>query len=131
MTEPPPVDAHALETREIEQAAERLLNGTAYRSSGRLSIVALAAEANVKRTRLYEAHRGLVDTFNQRTGKTTSQPSVLAMQGQLRAAQAMVTELQAERDRQGAIIRTLMATVTELSLELDGSTNVLPIRRSP
>jgi hypothetical protein len=119
----------AAEASEVEAAAERLLNGTALRSSGRrLSVVALAKEAGMKRTRLYELHREQVDAFLAQAGRIPAGPSMQALQAQLEEARAKIAELEAENAAQQGRIRTLLALVSEISLQADGSTNVMPMR---
>jgi hypothetical protein len=119
----------AAEASEVEAAAERLLNGTALRSSGRrLSVVALAEEAGMKRTRLYELHREQVDAFLAQAGRIPAGPSMQALQAQLEEARAKIAELEAENAAQQGRIRTLLALVSEISLQADGSTNVMPMR---
>ncbi len=118
----------ASEASEVEAAAERLLNGTAFRSSGRLSVVALAEEAGLRRTRLYELHREHVDAFLTRAGRTPAGPSTQALHGQLEKARAKIAELKAENAAQQSRIRTLLALISELSLQADGSTNLVPMR---
>jgi hypothetical protein len=104
------------------------LSGTALRSSGRLTVVALAEEAGIKRTRLYELHREQVDDFLARAGRSPAGPNTDALHGQLEEAHAKIAELVAENVAQQGRIRTLLALVSELSLQADGSTNVVPMR---
>ncbi len=54
------------ERREILAAIDRLLAGTPLRSDGKLTIVDLATEADVKRWVLTHKHTDLKDLFNAR-----------------------------------------------------------------
>lgn len=119
---------HIVEARLIEAAADRLLAGSPQRSSGRLSVVALADESGIKRTRLYDHHRGLVDSFLERSGQ--SRTGTHADQtAQLRAAQAKIMELQMLVSAQEKRISSLTAVVVELTILRDPGTNLVPIRR--
>lgn len=116
------------EAQEVAAAAERLLAGTPIRSSGRPSIVALADEAGLKRTRLYEHHREQVDAFTAKIGNGPTAPGTVRPMDQLGATRARIAELESEAALQAETIRTLMATVVELSLQLHPDTNVLPMK---
>ena len=128
MTSPDNSPSVAAEAREVAQAVDRLLTGAAYRSSGHLTVVALADEAGVRRTRLYEQHRQLVNTFLERAGQGRRAPANGALDAQLRTARSRIAELESEATVQAERVRALMATVVELSLLLDPSTNVFPLR---
>lgn len=118
-------DQHEAEVLQIQAAAERLLAGTPMSSSGRLSIVALADEAGIKRSRLYDHHRDLVDAFlNRAQGRHTSDHAILT--AELAHARATIKKLQQQVADQAAHIQALTAAAVELSL-LNASDNVTPI----
>jgi hypothetical protein len=112
------------------EAAERLLAGTAAASSGRLNVVALAEEAGLNRTSLYQRHPDLVTDFQTRAGLTPASPTTQAVQGQLDTARTRIAELEKENSALEQRIRTLSAIIAEMSLEADGKSNVVPLRRN-
>lgn len=113
----------AAEAHAIAAAAARLLAGTPQRSSGRLNVVSLAAEAGMQRTKLYDHHRALVDTFLVSAGQRATQGQEdLAIE--LAAARATITELRATVAAQAARIESLTATAVELSLAAEPPPNV-------
>jgi hypothetical protein len=112
----------------IEEATERLLAGTAQRSSGRLNIVALAEEAGIGRARLYEHHPDLVEAFKSQVGMVPSSPDMQALCGHLDAVRGRIAELEAENGLLQDRIRTLSAVIVELSLHADTQGNVVPLR---
>ncbi|MEU6497530.1 hypothetical protein ABZ890_45490 [Streptomyces sp. NPDC046984] len=57
----------------IREAIDRLLAGTATRSNGSLTIVALAAEAGVHRMALLKRHADLKNEFYERVRNETNQ----------------------------------------------------------
>lgn len=119
----------AEERQRVTDAVDRLLTNTAHASSGRLNVVALAEEAGINRTSLYQRHRDLVDDFKIRAGLAPASPTAQAIQGQLDAARARITELEQANTAQSQQIRTLTALVVELDLATAGRTNVIPLKR--
>jgi hypothetical protein len=64
------------ERGQIHAAMDRLLAGTPLRSDGALTVVSLAAEADVKRHVLTHRHTDLKDEFTPASGrKATSLPA--------------------------------------------------------
>ncbi|MGW6143015.1 hypothetical protein [Streptomyces sp. NPDC055140] len=57
------IDADAAEIRAITDAMVRLLIGAPLHSDGKLTIVSLAAEADLRRNKLTHKHTGLKDLF--------------------------------------------------------------------
>lgn len=114
MTEPN-TDRRAEEARQIHAAIERLLTGTPQQSSGRLSVVALANEAGLKRTTLYDHHRELVDSFLTSAGRNRAVDNAVNS-AELATARARITELEQLVASQETMIRTLRTTLVELSL---------------
>jgi hypothetical protein len=123
----------AAEREQVKAAAERLLSGSAVRSSGRLNAVALAEEAGINRTRLYDHHFDVLADFKARAGLDTSSPSLAAMSGKLDAAQERIAELADENARLKERIRTLSAIIVELSLDADRGrpADIVPLRGHP
>lgn len=64
---------HDDERTRIREAIDRLLAGTASRSNGSLTVVALAAEAGVHRMALLKRHADLKNDFYERVRKETNQ----------------------------------------------------------
>lgn len=111
----------------IREAAARLLDRNARQSSGQLTIVALAQECGINRTRLYEQHPGLVTDFKAKAGLGHVPPDARALQGQLNAATQQITELQAANRHLEQRIQTLTAVITELTHDATPD-NVIPLR---
>jgi predicted ribosome quality control (RQC) complex YloA/Tae2 family protein len=61
------------ERTRIREAIDRLLAGTAHRSNGSLTVVALAAEAEVHRMALLKRHADLKNEFYERVRNEMSQ----------------------------------------------------------
>ena len=84
---------------EIEAAMGRLLDGTPLRSDGKLTIVALAVEAGVKRHVLTHKHTDLRDLFYSRVkahnAATANEAALREQNGELRRR---LDNLRAERD---------------------------------
>lgn len=78
------------EREQILHAMDRLLTGTPLRSSGNLTIVALAEEADVKRHLLTHRHKDLKDTFYAR---------VALQSGMLPIEQALRAEISELKER--------------------------------
>jgi len=57
------VNSNEIERDAIQAAIRRLLNGTPIRSSGHLTIIALAQEAGLRRNKLTHKHLDLRDQF--------------------------------------------------------------------
>lgn len=124
----------------ILAAMDRLLDGTPQRSEGRLSVVQLAAEADVRRWHLTHQHTDLKDLFQARvrqsqTGQAASARTASAYE-ELKARHA---ELQrhcaALEDRLQLYATTINALTLEnaaLSGQAADSAKVVPlIRREP
>ncbi|MYD66261.1 MAG: hypothetical protein F4X26_09850 [Chloroflexi bacterium] len=58
----------------IRAAEERLFAGSAFRSNGKLTVTDLAVEADLKRSKLYDTHRDLVELFLARVRAQGSTP---------------------------------------------------------
>ncbi|WP_326770848.1 hypothetical protein OG978_45115 (plasmid) [Streptomyces sp. NBC_01591] len=102
----------------IRAAMERILAGAAERSNGALTVVALAAEADVPRNALTQRHRDLKNKFYAKV-KERGQPTDAEVRlrqivklKELRAADhEELAELRADRE-------TLVRVVNQLTLEI-------------
>lgn len=124
----------------IRDAAQRLLDGTPLRSSGTLTLVALAAEAGVKRWLLTHKRRDLAEEFQARTKAAGGDPPPVA---EPKARIRDLTEDNARLRRKNAEQRELTNyyanVINELATALDratterdeGLTNVHPITNAP
>jgi len=116
------------ERRQIRQAAQRLLTGTAQRSNGKLAVATLAVEAALPRHRLYEHYTDLLTDFKTAAGAGPMPPSVQAAQEQLAVANKRAGDLEAENELLRQRITTLSALMTELTLEAQAD-NILTLPR--
>jgi hypothetical protein len=105
------------ERRLIRQAMERLLASSPQRSDGKLTISALATEAQLPSQRLYEHHTDLITEFHTKAGGGPIPPSVAALQQQLADARARIQQLEAREAQLLAQNQTLCAVITELTHE--------------
>lgn len=64
----------------IEEAIERLLDGTPLHSDGKLTVKSLAAEAQLPRHQLTEVHTDLKDAFYARVGSLDAPPPALLVE---------------------------------------------------
>ncbi len=105
---------------QIEAAMDRLLTGTPLRSDGKLTIVSLAAEADVRRHVLTHKHTDLKDRFYARI---KAQNSVPASEAQLREQNARLharlDDLRGERDEYKQAAEALARALNVLTAEND------------
>ncbi|WP_328560435.1 hypothetical protein [Streptomyces coelicoflavus] len=87
--------AHTAERQNILAAIDRLLAGTPLRSDGALTVVSLAAEANVKRHLLTHRHTDLKDEFYAR----------IRAQGQIPASESKLRQELAETEKRLSEVR--------------------------
>ena len=88
------------ERREILAAIDRLLAGTPLRSDGKLTVVDLAVEADVKRWVLTHKHTDLKDLFNARLKAADHEPpAIQRLQDRVAQLEATNTELKRELAR--------------------------------
>lgn len=116
-----------VERRHVEQAIERLIAGHPHCSDGSHTVVALAKESGVQRTRLYEQYPELINDFKRQTQQALSPRIVNAASRELAAAHERADELAAENVRLRERIRTLSAMITELSIQNDQN-NIIRLR---
>jgi hypothetical protein len=117
------------ERQHVQEAARRLLAGTARASSGTPAVTSLARESGINRTSLYQRHPGLIAEFKAAAGNAADTPAAQALQGQLDAARTRITSLEQENAALCGRVRALIALVVEMNLEADGKTNVIPLKR--
>lgn len=116
-----------IERKQVEEAIERLIAGTPLRTAGHHTVVALAKESGVQRTRLYEQYLDLIADFKQRAQQAISPRLIIATSHELAQAHQRVNELVTENAQLRQRIRTLSAVITELSIECDQK-NVVRLR---
>jgi hypothetical protein len=130
----------ATEREAIRAAADRLLDGTPLRSTGELTVVQLAAEANVKRWLLTHKHRDLAEQFQARVHLLAGDPPpVAALKTKIRELEEANARLSAADAEQRTQIEFYAHVINELSTELDHVTaerdgllgNVHPIATAP
>lgn len=110
------------ERQSIRAAMERLLAGTPLRSDGALTVLALAAEADVKRHVLTHRHTDLKDEFYARVRTQGHVPdSERALRQELKKAQERLAKtvkenkrLQAEIDMFARVVNVLTAENNQL-----------------
>jgi septal ring factor EnvC (AmiA/AmiB activator) len=102
----------------IRAAMDRLLAGTPLRSDGALTIVALAAEAGIKRHILTHRHTDLKDEFYARVRAQNRIPeSEKRLRDQLAAIQRRLADLNEHSRQQQQTIEALARIVNVLTVE--------------
>ena len=119
------------ERQQLEEAIERIATGSAICSSGQFTVVALADEAQMPRTRIYEQYPDLIASFRTRIGQQPTPPALQAVKTALHIAQTTNSELAAENRQLRERIRTLSALVAELALQVESTTVVQMHRPGP
>jgi len=106
------------ERNRIRAAMDRILSGTAERSNGALTIVALALEAEVPRNALTQRHTDLKAEFYSRVAE---RGAPLEVETRLRATIAVLRKTIANKNTELAQLRTdvpaLVRAVNQLTLE--------------
>lgn len=104
--------------RVIRDAMDRLIDGRALHSDGKLTVKSLAEEARVKRWLLTHRHTDLQDEFRARIANTSvEQPAVRALQEENAAAAKKVKALTADVTALTATIHQLERIIQVLALE--------------
>lgn len=104
----------------IRAAMDRLLAGTPLRSDGALTVLALAAEADVKRHVLTHRHTDLKDEFYAKVRAQGHVPdSERKLREELRKTKDRLAEVIEENTRQQAEIETFARVVNVLTVEND------------
>jgi septal ring factor EnvC (AmiA/AmiB activator) len=102
----------------IRAAMDRLLAGTPLRSDGALTIVALAAEAGIKRHILTHRHTDLKEEFYARVRAQNRIPeSERRLRDQLEAAQRRLSDLNEQNRQQQQSIDAFARIVNVLTVE--------------
>ncbi|MFA4084535.1 hypothetical protein [Mycobacteroides salmoniphilum] len=127
--------ADARERRSIREAMDRLVDGKALYSDGKLTIKALADEARVKRWLLTHRHTDLQEEFRARIANTEVEPpAIRALQEEKAEAAKKVKALTADVTALTATIHQLERIIQVLALEnhqlrsvAAGPSNVVPL----
>ncbi|MFD5696444.1 hypothetical protein [Streptomyces lasiicapitis] len=131
--------SHDKERENIRAAIDRLLAGTPLRSDGALTVLALAAEADVKHV-LTHRHTDLKDEFYAKVRAQRQVPdSERKLREELKKTKERLAELIEENKRQQAEIEMFTRVVNLLTVENDqlrgqhnGNRNpVVPLVRRP
>ncbi|GAA2779458.1 hypothetical protein RMN57_05905 [Kitasatospora sp. CM 4170] len=111
--------ADAAEVQAITDAVIRLLIGAPLRSDGKLIIVALAAEAGLRRNKLTHKHTGLKDLFHALVKSVQAIPGRNgdADQARRRKQDEDLARVRAERDELRVLTQQLARVVHVLELE--------------
>lgn len=108
------------ERTQIEAAMDRLLAGTPLRSDGKLTIVSLAAEADVRRHVLTHKHTDLKDRFYAQVKAQDSIPaSETALRKQIADLRRKLDDMRCERDQYKQAARALARALNVLAAEND------------
>lgn len=110
-----PADEDEPERAAILSAADRLLAGTPHRSTGRLSIVQLAVEADVKYWVVAQKHPDLRDHFKHLTANANHTPPASAQP--TASHNDELKQLKQHCDSLEDLVRTYAAAINELDLE--------------
>ncbi|MFE9950971.1 hypothetical protein ACFYRJ_26085 [Streptomyces sp. NPDC005531] len=120
------------ERETIRAAMDRLLAGTPLRSDGALTVLALAAEADVKRHVLTHRHTDLKDEFYAKVRAQGHVPdSERKLREELRKTKERLAEVIEENTRQQAEIETFARVVNVLTVENDHLRGQQGRRRAP
>jgi len=119
----------------IREAMDRLLAGTPLRSDGALTIVALAAEAEVKRHILTHRHTDLKDEFYARVRAQGHVPEserrlrerLTQTEERLRSARAEIAELKEANSAFARIVNVLTVENAEFR-KVPSSRSVTPLK---
>ncbi|MFA7510402.1 MULTISPECIES: hypothetical protein [Mycolicibacterium] len=104
--------------RAIRDAMDRLIEGKALHSDGKLTVKSLAEEARVKRWLLTHRHTDLQDEFRARiTKRSVEPPAIRALQEEMVAAAKTVKALTADITALKATIHQLERVIQVLALE--------------
>ena len=99
---------------------DRLLDGIPLRSDGKLTVVALAAEAGVKRHALTHKHTDLKDRFYARVKAQHAVPaSEIALREQNADLRRRLDDMRAERDEYKQAADALARALNVLTIEND------------
>ena len=129
------------EREAIQAAMQRLLDGRPQRSTGALTVLQLAAEADVKRWVLTHKHRDLKDEFEKRRDDADGIPAAFqTLHARARDAEAANSKLTAENRRLREQVEVYAQVIHELTIERErrlpgqnpgGNIRALPPRPGP
>ncbi|WP_125079792.1 hypothetical protein [Mycobacterium sp. P7213] len=104
--------------RAIRDAIDRLIDGKALHSDGKLTVKALAQEARIKRWLLTHRHTDLQDEFRARIANTSVEPpAIRALQEEKAETMKKVRALTADVTALTATIHQLERIIHVLALE--------------
>jgi hypothetical protein len=119
------------ERNAITAAMQRLLAGKPLRSSGALTIVALAEEAGLRRNKLTHKHTDLKDLFYAEVKACNGIPaSEIKLRERITALEARIASLRQERDDYRSAAETFARAVHVLTVENDALRKELSNRHS-
>jgi chromosome segregation ATPase len=119
------------EREAITAAMQRLLAGRPLRSSGDLTIVALAEEAGLRRNKLTHKHTDLKDLFYAEVKARNGIPaSEIKLREEIAALKTRIESVRQERDDYRAATETFARAINALTVENDTLRNKLDKRRS-
>jgi chromosome segregation ATPase len=108
------------ERNAITAAMQRLLAGKPLRSSGELTIVALAEEAGLRRNKLTHKHTDLKDLFYAEVEAHNGIPAnEIKLREQVTALKTRIESLRQERDDYRAAAETFARVINALTVEND------------
>lgn len=120
------------ERPQIEAAMDRLLAGTPLRSDGKLTIVSLAAEADVRRHVLTHKHTDLKDRFYARIKAQDHVPArETALREQIADLRRRLDDLRGERDEYKQAAQALARALNVLTIENDTLRSQASLRQRP
>lgn len=122
--------------RAIREAMDRLIDGKALHSDGKLTVKSLAEEARVKRWLLTHRHTDLQDEFRARIANANTDPPVLRVLREektdalkrVKELTADVTALTATIHQLERIIHVLALENQELRLNRTQTDKIVPLR---
>ncbi|MGH3193065.1 MAG: hypothetical protein ACRDPY_34660 [Streptosporangiaceae bacterium] len=117
------MNADTADRAAIKAAADRLLAGTPLRSTGELTVVQLAVEADVKRWLLTHKHRDLAEHFQARARLLAGDPPpVAALKTRIGELEEANARLKTNAAEQQTLAEFYAHAINELSTELDSVT---------
>jgi septal ring factor EnvC (AmiA/AmiB activator) len=106
------------ERAHIHEAMQRIFDGTARRSTGALTIVALAQEAGVPRNALTQRHTDLRNEFYQRVQERGATPDVeIRLRAQIAKLKKTVANKDEELTRLRSDVPALVRVINQITAE--------------
>lgn len=120
------------ERHAIEAAITRLLDGTPQRSTGALSIVQLAVEADVKRWVLTHKHTDLAEQFTRLAQTQDKMPAAFQeLDRRAKAAEAANNRLRQENNRLQKQVNIYAQVIHELTTERNQTSREITLHSPP